>query len=153
MRLTLGRKLGLSFGVILTLMIVSSVMTYVKIKESQSKEEFLINVRVPTMINCRKARSDINYTGSKSRHFILAGTQPARREVALRAFNTGWENVAKDIAALTEVSPRWSLQENREPARASEESAAEGSRGSRRGDESGGQRRSRRHCERRQRIR
>lgn len=60
MRLTLGRKLGMSFGVILALMIVSSAMTYVKIKDSQSKEEFLINLRVPTMINCRKAQSDLN---------------------------------------------------------------------------------------------
>jgi methyl-accepting chemotaxis protein len=114
MRLTLGRRLGLSFGVILMLMFTSSAMTYVKVKDSQSKEEFLINVRVPTMINCRKAQNDINYAASKSRHFILAGTQPARREVALKAFNGGWENIAKDIAALTEVSPRWSLQENRD---------------------------------------
>ena len=50
----------MSFGVILALMIVSSAMTYVKIKDSQSKEEFLINLRVPTMINCRKAQSDLN---------------------------------------------------------------------------------------------
>jgi methyl-accepting chemotaxis protein len=114
MRLTLGRKLGLSFGVILMLMFTSSAMTYVKVKDSQSKEEFLINVRVPTVINCRKAQSNINYAASKSRHFILAGTAPARREVALKAFNGGWENIAKDIAALTEVSPRWSLQENRD---------------------------------------
>jgi methyl-accepting chemotaxis protein len=106
MRLTLGRKLGLSFGVILALMIVSSGMTYMKIKDSQSKEYLLINVRVPTMINCRKAQNDINYGASKSRHFILAGTQPARREAALKGFNTGWDNVAKDVAALTELSPR-----------------------------------------------
>ena len=55
MRLTLGRKLGLSFGVILALMIVSSIMSYVTVKDSQAKEEFLINVRVATIINCRKA--------------------------------------------------------------------------------------------------
>ncbi len=114
MRLTLGRKLGMSFGVILALMIVSSAMTYVKIKGSQSKEEFLINLRVPTMINCRKAQSDLNYTGSKSRHFILAGAQPARRELALKGFNTGWENVAKDVAALSELSSRWTVQDNRD---------------------------------------
>ena len=114
MRLTLGRKLGLSFGVILALMIVSSIMSYVTVKDSQAKEEFLINVRVATIINCRKAQSNLDYTGSKSRHFILAGAQPARREAALKAFNAGWENVAKEVAALTAVSPRWSLQENRD---------------------------------------
>jgi len=113
-RLTLGRKLGLSFGVILALMIVSSIMSYVTVKDSQAKEEFLINVRVATIINCRKAQSNLDYTGSKSRHFILAGAQPARREAALKAFNAGWENVAKEVAALTAVSPRWSLQENRD---------------------------------------
>ena len=88
MRLTLGRKLGLSFGVILALMVVSSVMSYVKMKDSQASQETLINVRVPTMDNCRKVQDDMNYGATKSRQFILAGTEPVRREAAQKVFTT-----------------------------------------------------------------
>lgn len=114
MRLTLGRKLGLSFGVILALMAVSSLMSYVKVKSSQAIQETLINVRVPTLDNCRKVQNDMNYGGNKSRQVILAGAEPARREAAQKAYDESWESVAKDVAALTEISPRWTLQENRD---------------------------------------
>ena len=114
MRLTLGRKLGLSFGVILALMVVSSLMSYVKVKSSQALQETLINVRVPTLDNCRKVQNDMNYGGNKSRQVILAGAEPARREAAQKAYDEAWESVAKDVAALTELSPRWTLQENRD---------------------------------------
>jgi methyl-accepting chemotaxis protein len=114
MRLTLGRKLGLSFGVILALMVVSSLMSYVKVKSSQALQETLINVRVPTLDNCRKVQNDMNYGGNKSRQVILAGAEPTRREAAQKAYDEAWESVAKDVAALTELSPRWTLQENRD---------------------------------------
>ena len=114
MRLTLGRKLGMSFGVILALMVVSSLMSYVKVKSSQAIQETLINVRVPTLDNCRKVQNDMNYGATKSRQVILAGTEPVRREAAQKVYDQAWESVAKDVAALTELSPRWGLQENRD---------------------------------------
>ncbi len=114
MRLTLGRKLGMSFGVILALMVVSSLMSYVKVKSSQALQETLINVRVPTLDNCRKIQNDMNYGATKSRQVILAGTEPARREAAQKLYDEAWESVAKDVSALTELSPRWALQENRD---------------------------------------
>ncbi len=49
MRLTLGRKLGLSFGVILALMMLSAVMSYIKVKQVQSLEGALLGIRVPTL--------------------------------------------------------------------------------------------------------
>jgi methyl-accepting chemotaxis protein len=114
MRLTLGRKLGLSFGVILALMLVSAVMSYIKVEQVQSVEGTLIGIRVPTLDACRQIQNDLNYSGSKARHVILAGTEPARRQVAQKAFDTAWGNVGKHFEVLSELSTRFTLQENRD---------------------------------------
>ena len=114
MRLTLGRKLGLSFGVILALMMLSAVMSYIKVKQIQSLEGALLGIRVPTLDACRQIQSDLNYSGSKARHFILAGTQPARRGAPQKAFDTAWENVGKHLQVLSELSTRFTMQENRD---------------------------------------
>ena len=114
MRLTLGRKLGMSFGVILALMMLSAVMSYIKVKQVQSLEGALLGIRVPTIDACRQIQSDLNYSGSKARHFILAGTQPARRGAPQKAFDTAWENVGKHLQVLSELSTRFTMQENRD---------------------------------------
>jgi methyl-accepting chemotaxis protein len=114
MRLTLGRKLGLSFGAVLALMTFSAGMSYIKVKQVQSVEGTLIGIRVPTLAACRQIQNDLNYSGSKARHVILAGTQPARRQVAQKAFDAAWENVGKHFEVLSELSTRFTLQENRD---------------------------------------
>jgi len=114
MRLTLGRKLGLGFGAVLALMTFSAGMSYIKVKQVQSVEDTLIGIRVPTLDACRQIQNDLNYSGSKARHVILAGTQPARRQVAQKAFDTAWENVGKHFEVLSELSTRFTLQENRD---------------------------------------
>jgi methyl-accepting chemotaxis protein len=114
MRLTLGRKLGLSFGAVLALMTFSAGMSYIKVKQVQSVEGTLMGIRVPTLDACRQIQNDLNYGGSKARHVILAGTDPARRQVAQKAFDTAWENVGKHFEVLSELSTRFTLQENRD---------------------------------------
>jgi methyl-accepting chemotaxis protein len=112
MRLTLGRKLGLSFGVILVLMVVGSGMSYVKLRQVQDLENALMMVRVPELEVCRQIQNDLNYSGSKARHVILAGNQTARREAARKSYDTAWENIGKHMAILGELTSRFTLQEN-----------------------------------------
>jgi methyl-accepting chemotaxis protein len=114
MRLTLGRKLGLGFGAILALMVLSAVSSYFKLADIKESVARMVSVRVPTLDACRQIQNDLNYSGAKSRQVILAGTQPTRREGALKSYNTAWDNVAKHVATLTELSPHWLLQENRD---------------------------------------
>ena len=57
---------------------------------------------------------DMNMTSVKARQAILAGSQPERREVAVKAWKKTWENVGKDIVVLDELAPKWILQGNRD---------------------------------------
>jgi methyl-accepting chemotaxis protein len=124
MKLTLGKKLGLGFGVILVLMVVSAATSYFKLDGIRDTEQKILTVRVPTIEALRDLQTRLQYSASKARQVILAGTEPARRGAPAQAFATAWDAIGKDIATLQELSPRWSKQENRDLLAKTKESLA-----------------------------
>jgi methyl-accepting chemotaxis protein len=114
MKLTLGKKLGLGFGVILVLMAFSTVMSYVKLTDVKQTQDLIVNMRFPTLETARKLQRDLNQVGNKGRQAILAGGDPARREAAIKLADEAWAAVDEDVARLDELSSRWTLQENRD---------------------------------------
>jgi methyl-accepting chemotaxis protein len=121
MKLTLGKKLGLGFGVVLVLMTASALLSYLKSGEIKAIEHFILSSRVPSIRVVSQLKDDLDYSGSKARQTILAGTQPARKEDAQKRFAGAWSRIDKDIAKLDELSPHWSLQENKDQLRRIEE--------------------------------
>jgi methyl-accepting chemotaxis protein len=114
MKLTLGKKLGLGFGVILVLMLVSAATSYFKLDGIRETERKILEVRVPTIEALNGLQTGIQYSGNKARQVILAGTEPARRTDPEQVFAATWDDIGKNVSALDEISPRWSKQENRD---------------------------------------
>ena len=114
MKFTLGKKLGLGFGVILALMVLSSVLTYVKASSIKETQDRAMTIRVPTINSAKDLQRDLNQTQSKGRQVILDGNELARRDLAKKSFDSAWEDIGKDVAKLDELAPAWSLQENRD---------------------------------------
>jgi len=114
MKLTLGKKLGLGFGVILVLMVVSAGLSYRKLAEIRYTEHQILEVRVPTIEALKDLNTHMQYSASKARHGILAGTDATRQAVAVKSFGSGWDKIDKDLEALQEISPKWVLQDNRD---------------------------------------
>jgi methyl-accepting chemotaxis protein len=113
MKLTLGKKLGLGFGVILALMVFSSAMTYLKSGDIKQNENRALDVRFPTLVAARELQRDLNGTANKGREVILA-TEPVRKEAAKKLFEGAWGAVEKDMAELDEFAPKWAHQSNRD---------------------------------------
>jgi methyl-accepting chemotaxis protein len=124
MKLTLGKKLGAGFGVVLVLMAATSLITYQKLSEIRAVVSRMTEVRMPTVEATRMLQNDLNYAGNKSRQTILAGTDAKRRAAAQEAFDKGWGRAENDIARLDELAPLWSLQENRDRLTALKEQIA-----------------------------
>ena len=82
MKLTLGKKLGFGVGTILALMVISSVLTYLKAASIKETQDHAMAVRVPTIGALKDLQRDLNQAQSKGRQVILAGDQPDRREAA-----------------------------------------------------------------------
>jgi methyl-accepting chemotaxis protein len=107
-RLTVGRKLGLSFGVILAFMVCSTVVTYEESEEVKRSEDLLLQVRVPTLTASRELQRDMNQAASKARQTVLAGDSPSRKAKAQSLLDAAWIEISKDLARLEDLSTRWS---------------------------------------------
>ncbi|HUN63377.1 MAG TPA: methyl-accepting chemotaxis protein [Candidatus Sulfotelmatobacter sp.] len=114
MKLKIGSKLTLAFGVILALMVVCGVLSYIQLSTIAEKAESITKMRVPTLDRDRQLQTALQYDASKSRQTILAGTDPARRAKAQESFEAGWVKADHDLAQLEELAPHWSLQLNRD---------------------------------------
>jgi methyl-accepting chemotaxis protein len=114
MKLTLGKKLGLGFGVILALMVLSAVLTYSKASAIKETQTTITSMRTPTVDACKDLQRELNQTQSKGRQAILAGSDSARWADAKKAFDASWDEIGKIVARLDDLSPHWSLQANRD---------------------------------------
>jgi methyl-accepting chemotaxis protein len=114
MKLTLGKKLGLGFGVILALMVFSAALSYVKLADVKQNQDLAFEVRFPSQEAARVLQRDLNQAGNKGRQAILAGGDPARREAAKKLADDNWIAIDKDVARLDELAPGWNLQANRD---------------------------------------
>jgi len=114
MKLTLGKKLGLGFGVILALMVLSAVLTYSKASAIKETQTTITSVRTPTVDACKDLQRELNQTQSEGRQAILAGSDSARWADAKKAFDASWDEIGKIVARLDDLSPHWSLQANRD---------------------------------------
>ncbi len=114
MKLTLGRKLGLGFGAILALTVLSVALTYSKASAIKSTQEIITSVRVPSIGALKDLESDLNQGSAKARQVILSGNDSTRQQAGKQEFEAAWDEVGKDVAKLDELSPHWSLQANRD---------------------------------------
>ncbi len=114
MKLTLGKKLGLGFGVILALMVLSTVMTYWKVANNKQSQDNVFSLSFPSVETATSLQRDLNQAASKGRQAILAGTEPAKREAAKKLSDDAWGEIDKDVARLDELAPHWTLPENRD---------------------------------------
>jgi methyl-accepting chemotaxis protein len=114
MKLTLGKKLGLGFGVILTLTVCSTTMSYLKSDDIRQIQDATFELRFPSLEVSRKLQRDLNQTQSKGRQVILAGAEPARKEQGKKLFDGAWDEIDKDMAGMEELAPKWILQANRD---------------------------------------
>lgn len=114
MKWKLATKLGLSFGVILAMMLLSSILAYRQSEEVRDRLDRALGFRVPEVELVKDLQRDIQYAASKLRQCLLAGSQKDREEKAVAAWEIAWQSVDKDIAGLSEMAPKFSLQENRD---------------------------------------
>ncbi len=111
MKLTLGKKLGAGFGVILVLMVVSSTLSYRKSSEIKTINASFI---LPSLEAMNQLKDDVDYSGSKARQAILASTEPTRKDAGAKKFEGAWQRIDKTLAKLDELSKQWVLQENKD---------------------------------------
>jgi len=114
MKLTVGKKLGFGFSAILALMVLGGVLNYERASTIREESEAAMNVRFPLIRLCTEMQRDLNQTQSKARQVILSAGQADHREAAKRIYDASWGDIQKDLAAMEEMAPHFTLQANRD---------------------------------------
>ena len=114
MKLTLGTKLALGFASVLALMILSVLLTRSKTSDIKQTQDLIVGLRVPSIAACKDLQRDLNQTQNRSRQAVLGGADSARRAAGKVGFDSAWDDVAKDLARLDELAPRWTVQADRD---------------------------------------
>jgi methyl-accepting chemotaxis protein len=95
-------------------MVISSVITYMKVSSIKEIQDRAVNVRFPTTEACVDLQRDLNQAQSKGRQAILAGGEPARWQDGKNLYDSNWGAIATDITNLDELAPHLGLQANRD---------------------------------------
>jgi len=65
MKFTLGKKLGLGFGIIIVLMMVNAAISYSKLASIGARQEKILGLRTPTVVAERDLQRDLNWAANK----------------------------------------------------------------------------------------
>jgi methyl-accepting chemotaxis protein len=114
MRFTLGKKIAAGFVAVFLLMIVTSIIVYYKVKENQSVENYILDVRFPTIDADSGLDRNLQLSQLRTRDAILHMGDRAALETNRQAYNTAVIEADKQIARLKDFSRDWVLQENRD---------------------------------------
>ncbi|MFZ2083506.1 MAG: hypothetical protein WAU92_03370, partial [Candidatus Sulfotelmatobacter sp.] len=100
MRLTLRKKLGLGFGVILALTVFSTTMNYVESTDLGKNQDAMVDLRFPAIETARELQRDLNYTQVKgAKPFLREQSRPGGRKLKGRSTEPG--------ATLEKMLPSW----------------------------------------------
>ena len=115
MKLTLGKKLGIGFGIIVLLIIAMSAVVYVKLALMRDISARIVQVRAPTAFAGSSLTIDLTLTQKRAGDAMLAGLDtPATMEKTKKAMDESWQMTDKALADYEALSPKWTLQENRD---------------------------------------
>jgi methyl-accepting chemotaxis protein len=107
MKLTLGKKLGTGFGIILVLMIFSTTLAYLEASRIEAVQDVNFDVRTPTVIACKDFQRDMNQMANKGRQAVLSSGDAAAYKDGKKLYDEQAKLVEKDIARLDDLAPLW----------------------------------------------
>ena len=113
-KLTLGKKIGGGFAIVLAMMALSAVLVYQRVARMSQIGSYIVETRVPTMVADYDLAVDLELTQTRSRDVILAAGDLARIDKARQSWEKQWTLVGQELAKEQEYSAQWVLQANRD---------------------------------------
>lgn len=107
MKLTIGKKLGFGFGVVIVFMIISAVIGRMKIDELNSVQDRLTDVRYPTLLSGRDMLNGINASLAALRGYMILGGDPQKADLFSSQRAQSWKEIDKALADFSTRSKNW----------------------------------------------
>ncbi len=107
MKLNMGRKLALSFGVIITLMVISTVVGLQKVAELNSVQQRVTDLRYPTLLAGRDMINGINHSLAALRGYMILGGNQKKGELFKVDRDKAWQEIDQALNEFTKFAENW----------------------------------------------
>jgi len=116
MKLTIGKKLGLGFGAVILLAVVSSTMTFLKVQEINRLVTRFTAQRYQITLAAGNASGDIHAVEQTLDAVVLYSSQGEHRMAVenRREHETALQGLQKELDKLSEMASGFTLQANRD---------------------------------------
>jgi len=112
MTLTIGKKLGLSFGIILLLMTISAAVTYSLIIDSEKIQNTVVNLRMKTVLLGKDVINGINLSLAGLRGYMILGKEPNKAKVMKETRQSAWNSIESAIKEYDVLAKDWTVPAN-----------------------------------------
>ncbi|WP_028865595.1 HAMP domain-containing methyl-accepting chemotaxis protein [Psychromonas aquimarina] len=112
MKLTIGKKLSLSFGTILLLMTVSAMITYSLILENEKIQNKVLTDRMQTVLLGKDVINGVNKSLAALRGYMILGENPKKAELMKSQRTQAWLNIDQAIKQYDILSKNWTVPAN-----------------------------------------
>ncbi len=112
MTLTIGKKLGFSFGIILLLMTISAVVTYSLIIDNEKIQNKVVNLRMKTVLLGKDVINGINESLAGLRGYMILGNNPNKAKAMQSTRLLAWDNIENAIKEYDILAKNWTVPAN-----------------------------------------
>src|SRR5712691_4505960 len=113
-KMTIGKKLGSGFGVVLFLMVLSGALTYFRVSEMQTIQSYILETRVPTLYADYELQTRLHKTQLLAADAMLLSTGRGRAGADKELWTKEWGKIDGESAKLQAFSRQWYKQVNRD---------------------------------------
>ena len=113
MKLTIGNKLALSFGVIVGLMTLSSAMVYYNMFVMQRNIDEVVNEATPTVRACDLLLNGVNRSIGTLRGYLIMGDTEKEAAYFQAVRVEAWQEIDDSLAKLQKFSAQWQQESER----------------------------------------
>ncbi|WDE04638.1 HAMP domain-containing protein [Thalassomonas viridans] len=112
MRLSIGKKLALGFGIIVLLMLTSSIISYIQLQHLKQVEQRVLNLRYPTIVAGRDLLNGINSSLAALRGYMILGDDAAMAEKMKANRQAAWQGIEQAVRQYDEFAKNWTVPAN-----------------------------------------
>lgn len=112
MKLTIGKKLWTSFGLMILMIIISTVIGQIKIDEVNTVQQRVIDLRFPTLMAGRDLINGVNHSLAALRGYIILGADEKKATLFISERKKAWLAMDDGISRFDDFSKNWTDPDN-----------------------------------------
>jgi methyl-accepting chemotaxis protein len=112
MRMTISKKLGSGFGVLILLIAVVAVVTTVQLRSMSHLQNQVVEVRFPSSQASEQLLNGMNHSLAALRGYMILGSNPAKGAFFKKDRQAAWEEIEGALSELGRLSKLWGVPQD-----------------------------------------